>query len=107
MYLKTISGVEGSITIPSIGALIGTTAKWSLSRRDDRSGPQGVYVFQAAMSYINAGLFNEESLKKEIRVRVTRDGKWYRVERVEGSPINIVSDTQFILEEVVLWPVED
>ena len=107
MYLKTLSGVEGAITIPSIGALIGTTAKWSLSRRDDRTGPQGIYTFQVAMSYINSGLFNEEPLKKEIRVRVSRDGKWYRIERVADSAINIISDTQFILEEVTLWPVED
>lgn len=107
MYLKSITGVEGEVTIPSIGATIGTTQKWALSRRDDRSGSEGIYTFQVAFSYLNVNLFREESLRKEIRVRVNRDGKWYRVERVEGSPTQIISDNQIIFEEVTLWPIED
>jgi hypothetical protein len=107
MYLKSITGVEGSITIPSIGADIGTTAKWSLSRRDDRHGSPGVYVFQAAFSYLNTPLFRENSLKKEIRIRIQKDGKWYRVEQVAETPIQFNSDTQFVMEEVTLWPLEE
>ena len=107
MYLKAINGVEGNITIPSIGADIGTTAKWSLSRRDDRHGQPGVYVFQAAFSYLNMPLFREESLKKEIRVRVQKDSKWYRVEKVAGTSIQYYSDNQFVMEEVTLWPLEE
>jgi hypothetical protein len=107
MYLKSINGLEGVITIPSIGATIGNTSKWTLSRRDDRHGPLGVYVFQAAFSYLNTQLWSEPSLRKEIRVRLGQNGQWYRVEQVEGTPYNQVSDNQFTMEEVTLWQLEE
>jgi hypothetical protein len=107
MYLKALNGVEGEVTIPSIGATIGTTSKWFLSRRDDRHGETGVYIFRAAFSYLNLGLFREDSLNKEIRVRVGKEGKWFRVQRQPGSPIQFYGDDQFVMDEVVLWPVEE
>lgn len=105
MYVKSISGVDGEISIPSMGATIGTTAKWTLQRREDRNGPEGVYVFRAVFVYLNPMLFNEDSFKKEIKVRVGRGGQEYRIEPVEGSSVTLEPPT-LVMEEVNLWPVE-
>jgi hypothetical protein len=108
MYLKSIRGLEGEISIPSIGASIGTTAKWSLERREDRSeGGNGVYIFTAFFSYMNPYLFDEESLTKEIRVRINKEAKWYRVKQVPGTPVQRDGNHMLRMEEVTLWPIED
>ena len=105
MYVKSISGVDGEVSIPSMGATIGTTAKWTLQRREDRPSCVGVYVFHAVFVYLNPMLFNETSFKKEIKVRVGRNGQQYRIEPVEGSTITLEHPTLH-MEEVNLWPVE-
>lgn len=106
MYLKSIQGVEGQVLIPSMGATIGTTVKWSLHRREDRNGPIGIYTFRAVMNYLNPHLFNETAFSKEVRLRVGKDGKVYRLEQVQGASVDL-QGPNLVMEEVSIWPVEE
>ena len=87
--LKSLRGLEGQITIPSIGAVIGTFQKWSLQRREDGPSRLSGYRLTAFLSYVNPMLVNEPSLTKQITItiRAGRDGfnKQYRLELMPGE----------------------
>jgi|WetSurMetagenome_2_1015567.scaffolds.fasta_scaffold30470_3 hypothetical protein len=68
---QSIRGKVGEVTIPALGAHIGTIVDWSLMRREPSASPVGgPWVFRAAFSYLNPHLFNDEDLPKQILVRV-------------------------------------
>ena len=104
MFVKTVNGVEGEVTIPSIGASIGSITKWTLQRREDRPSGAGVYVFRAVFSYFFSPLWNEEGYQKQIRIRI--GDKRYQVEALQGSKVS-AEDPVLYMEEVELWPVEE
>jgi len=105
MYLKSIQGLEGEVLIPSIGATIGTTAKWQLHRREDRDGPIGIYTFRAVMNYLNPHLWGEPGFRKEIRLKVGKESKIYRLEQTNGGSVAL-DGPNLTMEEVSIWPVE-
>lgn len=72
--INAFEGQDGKVTIPALGAVVGTISKWSMRRKGDN----GPFVFRATLAYVNASLFNNEDLTKEIVVNMTRD-KQYRV----------------------------
>ena len=107
MFLKTVRGSIGEVSIPSMGATVGKLAKWSLERREDRTSGVGVYVFRGAFSYLNPYLFKEESLRKEIRVRLGNNGKWHRIEQVPDTLVHMDGNVAIVMDEVTVWPIED
>lgn len=106
--LKSMRGVEGEITLPALGAVIGTMSKWSLTRREDGSRSSG-YRLHAVFSYLNPMLFNEKSLTKQITVSIRdRDrsvNKQYRLEPVPGREMRL-EGMSLLIEEVQIWPHE-
>lgn len=109
--LKSMKGIEGTITIPALGALIGTTHKWSLERREDgKQGEAPTFRLHAVFSYFNEFLWSEETLKKEIILTLRSAGgqvnSQLKVEPVPGEGMVLDGTTQLILEGVRLWPVD-
>lgn len=102
MYLKSIRGIEGEIRLKSIGATIGTTAKWSLTRKEDSSQ---LFTFNAVLSYLNPLLFNEPGLEKEFKIKLGKGGKEYRIEQSSTGTVQLL-DMQLLMEDVTLWPIE-
>ena len=108
--IKAISGLEGEITIPSYGAQVGTFSKWTLQRHQDESGKQGrVFRLDAALSYLNEWLWNEENLEKQIVVTLRKGGRvdsQFRLTPVPGTRTVLDGTSRLIIEGVELWPVE-
>lgn len=101
MFLKSIRGIEGEIRLKSIGATIGTTAKWSLTRKENSQ----LFTFNAVLSYLNPLLFNEPGLEKEFKIRLGKNGKEYRIEQASTGTVQLM-DMQLLMEDVSLWPIE-
>lgn len=107
--IKSISGLEGEITIPSYGAQVGTFSKWTLTRHEDESGKARVFRLHAALSYLNEWLWNEEALEKQITVTLRKNGvvdSQFRLEPVPDTRMVLDGTSQLIIEGVHLWPVE-
>jgi hypothetical protein len=106
--LKSMKGVEGEITVPSLGMVIGTMQKWSLVRREDGSRSSG-YRLHAVFSYLNPMFFKESSLTKQITIAIRdRDrkvNKQYRLEVIPGQETRL-EGMSLLIEGVTLWPLE-
>jgi hypothetical protein len=77
-FWRELSGREGKITIPSLGAVIGIMSSWKLTRREESTpGDPGVLTLRASLSYVNPVLV-EQPLEKSVIVKITKD-KEYRV----------------------------
>jgi len=102
-------GVDGEITVPSLGMVIGTMQKWSLTRREDGSRSSG-YRLHAVFSYLNPMFFNAESLTKQITISIRdRDrkvDKQYRLEAIPGQK-TVLEGMSLLIEGVEIWPLEE
>jgi hypothetical protein len=68
---NNFSGIEGTVTVPGLGAVAGTIGRWSLRRED--SGPNaGLYVLHASLSYVNEVLMRDSDFRKEVVVNFKR-----------------------------------
>lgn len=85
-----VQGTEGSVTIPSLGAVIGTMQSWSLHRRGDIGPKEGLYDLRAVFSYLNPHLFNDPDYaqRRQILVTIAR-GKQYRLVLGEDSKVTL------------------
>ena len=95
-------GDDGTVTVPSIGAVVGTISRWTLRREESGSGPLRPMTLRASFSYVNEFLLMEESLSKEILITIRR-GKHLRV---TGDRMAFV-DQVLIMEGCTLVPVEN
>ena len=69
---NSFSGIEGTVTVPGLGAVAGTIGRWSLRRED--SGPNaGLYVLRASLSYVNEALMTDSDFRKEVILLLKRD----------------------------------
>ena len=87
-------GTDGKVSVPSIGAVVGTICHWTLRREESGSGPLRPMTLRASFSYVNEPLLMEESLTKEITITI-RKGTYFLV---TGERMAFV-DEQLIMEE--------
>jgi hypothetical protein len=86
MYLRKLTGTEGQIKIPSLGAVVGTISSYSLVRLETAGPDDGQFRFSAALSYFNKHLF-ENPMSKDIVITFGRDPSGHKKQyRVEVSP---------------------
>lgn len=70
---QRFSGPKGRITIPALGAHIGTMNQWELRRRGGDDDPKaGTYDLRAVFSYINPHLWNDGDYVKDVIVEMGR-----------------------------------
>lgn len=107
MFLTSLRGTQGQVTIPSLGAVIGTIEPpkgyWTLRRREDRPPSEGVFRLHAVFSYLNPDLW-DAPFGREIYVTLAR-GKQYRLDVVENER-TVLEGRSLLIEGVTLWPVE-
>jgi hypothetical protein len=92
---QRISGVNGAVRIPTLGALIGTMSQWSLTRRggeDGASDGNGLYDLRAVFSYLNPHLWADEDYTKEITVVLGRT-KQFRVQMANDGETVLIGRT--------------
>jgi hypothetical protein len=97
-----MSGTEGKVVVPSIGAVVGTISRWTLRREESGSGPLRPMTLRASFSYVNEQLLMEDALTKDIIVKLRKDTHY----RITGERMAFV-DQVLVMEDCKLWLVED
>lgn len=107
--LKSVRGTEGEVTVPSLGLLIATMYKWSLTRREEYGPNQGAFTLRAAFSYLNPMFpmyWDDDGMRKVMVVKINRRHPGYRVTKTDTTKATI-EEHQMTLEGVELWPIEE
>src|SRR6185436_5825157 len=103
--LRKVSGIEGEVSIPALGASIGTFAKWTLTRSEDGRSNESEFTLRGAFSYFNPTLWEDETLTKRVTVTLGRNGnKYLLVQKPDRK--KVLEGASIIMEGVTLWPVE-
>ena len=101
-FWGSMSGTEGKVVVPSIGAVVGTISRWTLRREESGSGPLRPMTLRASFSYVNEQLLMEDALTKDIIVKLRKDTHY----RITGERMAFV-DQVLVMEDCKLWLVED
>jgi hypothetical protein len=100
-FWGNMSGTSGEVTVPSIGAVVGTIVHWTLRREESGSAGQRPMTLRASFSYVNEFLLMEPTISKEIMLTIRKD-KHYRI---IGGRMAFV-DQVLIMEDCKLWQPE-
>jgi hypothetical protein len=109
IYLASLRGDRGQVTIPALGAVIATieppTGRWSLRRREDENHPDdaGGFTLHVVFSYINRHLW-DSPYEHEFVVRLGKH-KQFRLTQTEGEKTEL-EGRSLLMEGVSLWPLE-
>jgi hypothetical protein len=82
VFANSITGVEGQVTVPAAGALIGYFANWTLRSENGES-----YLFKGNLSYINEAAWNAEEMVKQVSVDIGK-GKTYILDGAAETTLN-------------------
>lgn len=91
---KSIKGREGVIRIVALGAVIGQTSSWELTREKVGDESTAFFTFRAQLQYINPALFGDTDYHPKVFVTTgkdpqTRKPKQYRLEQAEGRKTSL------------------
>jgi hypothetical protein len=92
---QRINGVNGTITIPALGAKIGTMSQWSLTQREGSDFAEegdGLYDLRAVFSYLNPHLWADDDYTKQIVV-VLGKTRQFRVQKASDEGTVLVGRT--------------
>jgi hypothetical protein len=85
---KTQRGLHGRIEIVDLGAVIGETISWVLTRRgndENRRDPEAEFFdFRADLRFVNEALFNDDEYEKKVYINGGK-GQSYLLEPVPGK----------------------
>lgn len=101
MYVRSLTGTEGEISFPSLGAKIGTFQSWQLTRHEDNGAHDGPFILRAVFSYVNPLLW-DQPFTKQVEVRVGK--KRYRLVQKPDAKSELIH-RQLLMEGVSLEPV--
>ena len=73
--MRSFSGREGEITIPGLGAVVGTFHTWTLKRPADDASGNPKWILQAVLSYSNPTLLLNEQISKKFILVLSKDKK--------------------------------
>lgn len=80
---KRVQGQHGRVDIPDLGALIGKTSSWTLTRRgseDPGRDPEAdFYDFHAVLEFVNEALFADDEYTKRVTIQMGK-GQTYCLE---------------------------
>lgn len=108
MPFGQIRGRQGSVAIPSMGAVVGrfdgAGGYWILKRRErQEQGEPVAYHFHAVLTYLNHLLYDDDRFVKETTIKV--GSELFRVEPIDGQRMVLLGRT-LQSEGVNLWPIE-
>jgi hypothetical protein len=99
---KTLRGTEGKVTVPHLGALVGTFTSWNLERRGDEGEDAELYNLHGVLSFVNKALFEDDSYEKSVEVRLSKNLS-IRLRSAEGTK-TALNGRALVMEGVHLWP---
>lgn len=101
---KTLRGNEGKVTVPHLGALVGTFTSWNLERRGDEGEEAELYNLAGVLSFVNKALFEDDSFEKSVEVRLSKSLS-IRLKTEERTK-TALNGRALVMEGVRLWPEE-
>ena len=102
MYVRSLTGTEGGITFPTLGAHVATFKSWQLTRHEDNGAHAGPFVLRAVMSYMNPLLWDQPYRRQ---VKICLGKKCYTLEQNANAKTEVIGTSQLIMEGVTLCPV--
>lgn len=90
MIVRSFTGKEGTISIPGLGAVVGTFHRWTLSRPADDAPGTPVWTLQAVLAYSNPSLMKNKALDKRIVLNLNT-----------GTKIELCDFEEMILEDEI------
>lgn len=104
-FIKYLSGSDGRMTIPHLGAVIGTMDGWTLTRRGESGPDAALYDLRASFSrFFNQTLYGDPDYEKRVEVVLQR-GKVFEVRQEPGHRTSFLG-TELRMEGVRLAPLE-
>lgn len=107
-FIKYLSGSEGRITVPHLGAVIGAMDGWTLTRRGESGPDAALYDLRASFSrFFNRSLYDDPDYEKKVVVVLQR-GKEFEVKQAAGhkTSFNTLNGIELRMEGVTLAPLE-
>ena len=101
---KSLKGSEGKVTVPHLGALVGTFTSWTLTRRGDDGPESERYNLHGIFSFVNKALFEDDEYVKSVEVRLSKTLS-VRLRSDEGTKTSL-NGRALVMEGVQLWPEE-
>lgn len=101
MFVRSLTGTEGDVTFPTLGAHVATMKSWQLTRHEDNGAHGGPFVFRAVLSYVNPLLW-EQPYSRQVKICVGK--KYYRLEQAPNAKTELIHQ-QLIMEGVNLCPL--
>ena len=101
---QRLTGVKGRVTIPALGAHIGTMNQWDLRRRGGDDDPKaGLYDLRAVFSYINPHLFHDADYEKRVVIEMGRGSqrKQLRVHMIDAEE-TVLRDRTLLMKGVTI-----
>ncbi len=104
-FVRKASGVDGRVTLPDMGALIGYFTHWDLYNQQGDD-----YDFRANLGFINRRLWEQvdpssgEPYRKQVVIDFGKS-KRYRLNQHNGALVQL-DGTQLLMEHVTLEPYE-
>lgn len=105
MLFKRISGAEGSVDIPALGAVVGTMGSWILTPREDPGSDASTYDLRVVFSYVNPWLFNNTTYQKRITIRLSKKQQ-FRLDIVPSAR-TVLDGMSLLIEGVTLNVLQD
>jgi len=101
MFIRSLTGTDGEVKFPTLGAHIGTFQSWKLTRQQDNGAHDGPFILTAVFSYVNPLLW-DQPFTKSFEVRIGK--KRYRLDQMPDAKCELVHK-QLIMEGVTLCPL--
>jgi hypothetical protein len=100
LFLRSLTGKNGKITIPTLGAVVATFSSWTIARPEESDpGNPGALTLRAVCSYVNPVLFNDPELPKKVIVTYDRTTNF----EIKGR-MSLFDDNVLLVEEAELCP---
>lgn len=98
MIVRSFSGKEGEITVPGLGAVVGTFHNWTLSRPADDAPGNPVWTLQAVLSYSNPTLLKNEALDKKVSLKL---GSGTKIDLCDYEEMILENEINLLLKGVI------
>lgn len=100
MFVKYLSGKDGRITSPYLGAVVATMDGWTLTRRGESGPDAALYDLRASFSFFQRAMWEDDDWPKRIEVDISRNAT-YEVKQQPGYSTTF-KEGQLTVEGVIL-----
>lgn len=98
-HFESFKGLEGSVNVPSLGAVAAVLRQWQL-RREESGQRAGQYSLRAAFTYVNEALLDDATFTKEASLLLRRHPQTKREQRVRMTLTNARIENSMFMADV-------